>query len=263
MKKFVLLFSVLLMIVSCKTTIIKDKKTQGNILFKKLLSDSVKVESAYISGLLKITGVKDIPSAFIKFESQTLFNEKKSIFKIKVLNKVSMDIFIDKTDVYIINNINKQFVKISVEKADLSSITGMNFNLIDLSYFFLGFMPNSDTMEMTDFNVVKNQYIMKITDNISKYIISLNKNIEFINVKIENQYYDTITLESIIYAIYDDGTSKPKYITFSQEEKKVKIFFILNGNKMNYIKEGIFNYDFFNDYKIVNTFDELKPNLKN
>ncbi len=263
MKKSALILLTLFFIISCKTTVIKDKKTQGNILFKKLLSDSTKVESAYISGLLKITGVKDIPPAFIKFESQTVFNEKKSIFKIKVLNKVSMDILIEKNEVYIINNINKEFVKLSVEKADMSGVVGINFNPIDLSYFFLGLMPNSDTMEMTDFNIIKNQYAMDITDNISKYMITLNKNFEFTNVKIINQFYDPVTLESITYADYDEGGNKPKYITFSQQDKKVKMFFILNSNKKNYIKDDIFNYNFLNDYKIVTAFEDLKLNIKN
>jgi len=269
-KAFILILLVFL--TGCTTLKIKDKETFGQVLYKNLKKKSLKVEKAVISGMFKINGVPEIPSIFMEFKLLTVFNEKTVSFRIRALNKNLIDIFIDKNNVYIINNIDKKYFKTDIEKIDFTKVTGINFNPFDVSYLFLGIIPSNDKMEYINFTRDKNEYIMEISDNISKYILNLNKKELLTKVKIMNQYFDTIILDSIRYRENGNGGFDiPHMFVFSSENSKNKISFIINKSVLNNgesnfidIKNIILNYQFtdkVDDIKL--DAEKIKNQIKN
>lgn len=235
----------------------KDKKLEGNIIFKRLSNEAKTLKSTYITGVFKVTGNSEIPPAFIKFESQTDFENKINIFKVKVLSKIALDIFIDNKTVYFINHINKRYLKLEIEKIDTSLITGVNFDPGALSYIFSGSIPYSENMDLINLKTVKNSYQMLISDNENKYELTLNKKLQILTVKITSQLYDSISLDGIRYGTYEDNAILPKQLNFSHEASNIKISFILNNIKKNYKNEELFNKTFLSTYKEVSSIEDL------
>ncbi len=263
MKKFLPYILVFFIITSCKTISIKNKETFGKIIFKNLKNKSEKTENALITGLFRISGVEEIPSAFLKFESFCFFNEKKIYFRMSFINNVIADIIIDKNKVLFLNHIGEEYVEYNIEQVDFSKFTGANFNPLDISYFFIGNIPFSENMELIDFKWQKKEYIMNITDNISKYTITLNRNEQITKVQIFNQYFDNLILDSIIYRDESNGEAKKPYkFDFLTENKKIKISFILKNISIEPPQSDLEKFKIPKKYKKVSSIEKIKIDFK-
>jgi hypothetical protein len=233
-KKTFFLLITLLFLSSCATLKTKDQETFGNVLYKNLKKKSEKVSDAYITGMFKISGINEIPPVFMEFQLTSRYAENYVFFRIRILNKNVIDIVINKNDVYIVNNVEKKYYKTDIEKIDFSKVIGINFNPLDVSYFFLGLIPNNDKMELINFKKNKNNFTLNISDSASKYTIDVNNREAITKVKIFNQYFDTLILESITYREdIETGMYVPNMFNFSSENKKIKISFIINRIKLN------------------------------
>jgi hypothetical protein len=263
-KRFIICFFVFFTIIGCTTLKIKDKETYSKVLYKNLVKKSSKINDAYITGLFKISGIEEIPSIFMEFQLSCVFPEKQVTFRIRVLNNNLIDIFINKNDVYIINNIEKNYYKTDIEKIDFSKVTGINFNPLDVSYFFLGVIPNNDKMELINFISEKNDNILEISDSNCKYTINLNQKELITKVKVKNQYFDPLILESIKYKDNNmTGLTVPNMFVFSSEDKKTKISFIINKAKINQSVKSIINVnDIIAGYKSTNNPEDIKINAE-
>ncbi len=213
--------------------------------------------------MFRVSGVEDIPSAFLKFESYCFFKEKKVYFRVFFINNLLIDIIIDKNNVLFINHIGKEYVEYNIEQVDFSKFTGANFNPLDISYFFLGSIPYSENMEVIDFKLDKNEYIMVITDNISKYTIHLNSKEEINKVEIFNQYFDNLFLDSITYKESKKENEKIPYkFDFLTENRDIKIQFILNEITNELSQFELSKYAIPNDYKKVSSIEKIKIDFK-
>lgn len=263
MKKIIPCIFIIFILNACATILVKNKGTFGKIFFKNLKNKSKNINNAYISGMFKINGVEDIPSTYLKFETYCFFNEKKVFFRIYFINTVITDIIINNTDAILVNHIDKEYVEYNLEQVDFSKFTGANFNPLDLSYFFLGSIPYSENMELIDFKWDKKEYIMDITDNISKYILYLNKDEKITKVQIYNQYFDNLILDSITYKEKSKDKEKIPYkFDFSTENKKIKISFVLKDILFEPSKDDLTKFKIPNDYKKVSSIDKIKLDFK-
>lgn len=258
LKKAILsIFTIAIAFIGCKTFEIKDKRLEGNIIFKKLVNEAKNLESTYITGLFKVTGSNEIPAGFIKFEANTDFKNLICVFKIKVLNKIAFDIFFEKENIFLVNNLKKCFLKFNLEQSDLAPIIGMNFNPIAISYIFSGNIPYSDSLELSDFKTIKREYQLSISDDKTNYIINLNKKLQFVTIKINSQFYDSFLVTPIKYVTNENNEIVPQQLTFNQQNNNIKILFLINKMQKNHKKEEIFNKDFLTNYKEVFSITEL------
>lgn len=263
-KRLIIFFIIFFNIISCTTIKIKDKETYSKVLYKNLIKKSSKISAAKISGIFKISGIEDIPSIFMEFRLNCSFNEKIVSFRMRALNKNLIDIFINKNDVYIINNIEKNYYKTDIEKIDFSKVTGINFNPLDISYFFLGVIPNNDKMMLINFISEKNDNILEISDNVSKYTINMNSKELITKVKVTNQYFDPFLVDSIKYKENNiSGIAVPNMFVFTSEDRKIKISFVINKVKINQPFENIINLDeIIKNYKNAINPEDIKINVE-
>ncbi|MCG8568592.1 MAG: DUF4292 domain-containing protein [Spirochaetes bacterium] len=264
MRKFILLFFSLLILVSCKTIPEKDKEITGNILFKNLINEAQKVENFYINGALKITGVKDIPPGYVNFESQGNFATQETTFRISFLNYPIIDILFSKNDILLVNYTNNQYIKLNVEEVDLASLLGINFNPNDIGYFLLGKIPYTKDMQLMNFNIVNDRYYIELTNASSKYDIYLNENQEIVYAKSESQFFDPIVLDTIKYIKNDDNVNIPKNALFkslNQNDQTVAFSFIIK-NISYQDRKSFFQEDLINDFTEISDINEMKIQLR-
>nr|HPO51102.1 hypothetical protein [Spirochaetota bacterium] len=163
MKKIILFILVLFLITGCKTTQKVDKETEGKILFKNLVKSSESLSDIYVSGLFRLSGVKEIPAAFINFESSGNFKNKNISFKISFLRKPLIQIRVAGEDITFINHSGKQYIKLKYENIDFSKFIGINFNPLEISYFFVGKIPYSSDIQLMSCNFTKNGTLLELT----------------------------------------------------------------------------------------------------
>ena len=251
-------------ILSCTTfgkNEIKDKETYGKILFKSLKKKSSALDKAYISGMFKVSGVETIPSIYLKFEQISLFKEKSVSFRIISFNKPIIDILLTAEEAIVINHTNNEYVKLNIEQVDISKITGINFSPLDLSYLFLGNIPYSDSMELMKFDLDKKGFrIMDITDNVSKYTLNFNNNNQIVSVKIFNQFFDNLVLDSIKYK--DDKKDFPYMFNFSNSNSTIKISFVLKNISLLTTKNKFININKLKDYTELSSLDKINIKIK-
>lgn len=263
MKRNLIYICILIVLFACTTINIRDKDTFGRIIFKNIKNKSEKIQDSHITGMFRVSGVEDIPSAFLKFESYCFFKEKKVFFRVFFINNLLIDIIFDKNNALFINHIGKEFVEYNIEQVDFSKFTGANFNPLDIGYFFLGCIPYSENMEIIDFKLDKKDYIMVITDNISKYTIHLNSNEEISKVEIFNQYFDNLYLDSITYNDSKKNNIKIPYkFDFLTEKRDIKIQFILNDIANDLSQFKLNNFAVPDDYKKVSSIEKIKIDFK-
>jgi len=262
LKKLLLFIIFIVLLFSCKTIEKKNKETEAKILFKNLVKASENLDDVYVSGMFKLTGVKEVPAAFINFESYGNFKKQLMSFKISFLKKPLIQISVNGSDITFINYTGKEYIKLKYESVDLSKFIGVNFNPLEISYFFIGKIPYSTDIEMMSCQFTKNGIVMELTNNVSKYSITLNEKEEIISVKINNQYFDILNIDSIQYAKNDDGDSIPKNINFSTEDQKVKMSFIIDKISYNPKNIELNDLDFLSDYKEVFNINDIKVKLK-
>ena len=173
-----------------------------------------------------------------------------------------MEIIFNDKDVIFVNHSGKQYIKFNIEEVDFSKFIGINFNPIEISYLFFGKVPYSGDMELMGYEYVKNEYILEMTNSESKYTLLLNKKKEFLKFLINNEYFDSISLDSIQYTKNDDGISVPKNLTFSSEDQKIKLNFIVDKSSFNPSEVKEMALSELKDYVEVFDINEIKINLK-
>ena len=253
MRKILLLLSFFILLTGCKTISVKNKEMTGNIIFKNMMGHSGSVTDVFISGSLKINGVKEIPPSYIKFVSSGNLKTGESSFRISFLNKPIFDIITKGENILLISHTSLQYINLNPEEVNISGLLGINFNPAEVSYFLLGKIPYSENMQMMKFDIEKNRYLLELTDNTSKYDVILNEDEEIIAAKSESQFFDSIILESIKYIKNDDDINIPKYAVFSSENEGRKITLSFLINSISYKKKE------FNllDYSILEKFEEV------
>jgi hypothetical protein len=214
-----------------------------------MMRKSEKLEKAYISGLMRIEGVEDIPAAYLKFESSCDFKLKTVNFRIIAIRTPIFDISFDNNDVVLVNHTSKEYIKLKMDQLDFSKIIGINFNPLDIAYFFLGCVPYSESMEMVDFKWSKKEYQMVISDNISKYTINLNDKEEILSVLLNNQYLGSLVIAPISYKKDNGENNLPNVLSVKDNEENVRITFRINksivdslNNDLQDINKIIKNY---------------------
>lgn len=227
--KIYILAIVLTIFFSCKGIDIKDEDTRGNILFKKMVESSKKVDNILINGSVKVSGSNEIPSTFIKFESGGSVRQNIYYFKLFFINTPLMDLYFDKGFITLINHRDKEVVKFEVENIDFSNVIGVNFNPKEVSYALLGKIPYSDNLQLMEFSWTKTNYFIKATSASSEYEVYLNENEDIVNMMINNQFYDIITLNKIKYRENDDGESIPQIVELVADERDLSLNFIISS----------------------------------
>lgn len=261
-KNFLLILSVVILLFSCKTIEKQNQETEAKILFKNLVKESATLNNIHVSGLFKLNGVKEVPQAFINFDCFGNLKTETMAFKISFLKKPLIEIAVDKNDILFINHTGLEYIKLKYENIDFSKFIGVNFNPLELGYFFVGKIPFSENLEMMSYKFIKKEIVMELTNNISKYTITLNENEEIISAKINNQYFDALSLDSIKYTKDDDGKSIPKNVNFSTDDQKIKMAFIIDKISLNPTDKNETSLDFLSKYKEIFDINEIKVKLK-
>lgn len=263
MQKILLIFLIFILLISCKSIVVKDKDTTGKIIFRDLLNDSKKINEVYISGLLRIDGVKELPAVFLHFESQGKIKEAQASFRISSFKTPLIDIDLNGDDVLLINHTGMQYLKLNMEQIDFSKVTGLNFNPIELSYFFLGKVPYSESMELMEFKWNRSEYILNVTDSDSKYTLYMNIDKEIVAADIFSQYFDNITLDSIKYQKNEENINMPHMLSFSAVDRDIKISFIINKISYKNEIENFIDMNALKDYQEIDSLDDIKIIIKN
>jgi hypothetical protein len=262
-RTFVLIITAFIMLTGCKTIIIGDRETTGKIMFRNFINDSEKINEIYISGLFRVSGKKELPPVYLTFEAQGKLKDKDISFKMLSFKTPIFDIYFKKDKAIFVNHTNKEYVELNLEELDLSKFIGINFNPIDFGYFFLGKIPYSESMEMMNFKWSRKEYVMNITDNLSKYEIHIDADQKITGVKLESQYFDTILLRSIRYQKNDEGVVLPNMMTFLSEDGKIEISFILNKVLLKMKSENELGETIIKKYKKLASPDDIKVIIKN
>jgi len=208
--------------------------------------------------LMRVDGVKELPSVFLHFESQGKLKENQTSFKISSFKTQLIDIDINGDSVLLINHTGKQFLRLNKEQIDFSKITGINFNPIEISYFFLGNVPYSENMELMDFKWTRNDYILDVTDTDSKYTLNLNADREIISAKIFSQFFDNISLDSIKYQKNEEELNMPHMLSFSADDNSIKLSFIINKISYKNEVEDFIDIKILKDYQKISNLDDIK-----
>ena len=260
--KNLLFIFVISFLFSCKTIIVTNKETTSKIMFKNLMKESQKIEYASFSGSFKVTGVKDVPSAYISFKTDVIFNEKKALFSISILRKPILEILFNNNNGILLNHTKKEFVRFNLEEIDYSKIMGINFNPFEISYLFAGCVPYSDDMQLMDFKWTKKEYIITLTNNISKYEIYLDPDYKIVKATINNQFFDKIILESIKYSKNDDNKDVPNILNFSSEDQKYKLSFLIEKSSLKKVEIKDITKDNLEDWKEVEKIEDIEVKIR-
>lgn len=260
-----LLFGALFFFVQCETldTREKDTETQGKILFKKMISESEDISHVYIKGLMKVSGVNNIPPAFINFEAYGNLKENNANFAISVLKKPLLKMSIQDENMLVINHTANQYVNVPIEDIDLSRLIGLNFNPAELSYLLLGKIPYTEDIQLMNFDYINDHYIMELTTKTSVFTISLTHDELIKEVEARNQYFETIYLDGMTYSENDDGIEIPETLKISNEDKTISLFFLIKS--ISYKEQSI---DFLKDinldeYTRLNSIEEIEIKVNN
>lgn len=261
LKHILPLFLLITLLVGCKTIDVKNKETVGNIVFKNQMNLSREIADVYVAGSVKISGVKEVPPSYLKFESSGNIKEELSYFRISFIKKPIIDIYIEKDDIIFISHTSSQYVRFNKEEVNLSRLFGINLNPIDATYFLLGRIPYSDDMQLMNFDIKENRYYLELTNSSSQYDVYLNDSEEITGARSSSQFYDSIILSSIKYTKNDDDISVPKLVTLSSEEKKIAISFIINSISFKKRSIDILDEERLKEFEEVSEIGKIQFNL--
>jgi len=262
LKKSFLIILSLMLVVGCKTISVKNKETTAKLLFKNLNKEAEKITDVRVTGIFNITGAKEIPPAFIQFDTYGNLKTNTFTFKILFLKKPLIEIIVEKENVLLVNHTGKEYINLKARDIDFSKFLGVNFNPQDVAYFFLGKIPYSPDMEIMDLEWTKTEYILSITNKVAKYVIHLNSNEEIVRAKIYNEYFDTLTLDAIQYGKDDDKIQIPKTLNFITEDGMIKLTFIIEKISTTQLKQSVFDKTIIKDYKEVFDINQIKVILR-
>ena len=257
--RILIIIMITFLLISCST--IKRKPTDQNldviknIILKSLEKGSEKLDKINIKGLVKISGIKEIPNAYINFNIYGSFKKGEFTLKLSFLNKDITEIIIyDFDKVLFINHIGKQYMEFSFTEIDFSRFIGININPIDICYFILGTIPSSKNIELMDIKFESGLYVIDISDNISKYNLHVNNDYNITKAKIDNQYYGITSIDSITHIKNIDGSYSTKSITLSSENG-AKLSLIIDD--INYNSDKKIDIDNIPNYKKIENVDNL------
>lgn len=262
MRKIFIFTIFVILLVGCKSTNKTNRETEAKILFKNLIKASENLNNVYIEGLFKLTGVKDVPQAFINFQTYGNFKKQLMTFKILFLKKPLIEISVNKNDIMFINHTGKEYIKLQYDNVDFSKFIGINFDPLEIGYFFIGSIPYSTDTELMSFNYTKDGLVMQLTNNMSMYTILVNDKEQITSIKINNQYFDVINVDGIQYTKNDAGLDVPKNINFSTDDKNVKMSFIIDKISFNPQETNISSLEFLSQYNEVFNINDIKVKLK-
>ena len=228
-KRYILLLIFILGLTSCSTIKVTDKQTMSSILFRNLVTNSENISDAYLSGMLRITGVPEIPAgAYISYTFHGNVKDQTGKFSLAVFKKPVFEIYFSKKDFVLVNCRKKIYVKSNLDDIDYSKYIGVNINPLDIAYFLMGTVPYSPDLQLLNYEVTKDAHILEISSSVSSYNVRLNANEEIICSDINNQYFDNIIMDSVKYAANADGQRVPQSAVFRTEDKKKSINFIVD-----------------------------------
>lgn len=227
--KLLFLFIFFLGLTGCSTIRVTDKKTMSSILFRNLTETSEHLADSYISGMLRISGVPEIPSgAYISYTFHGNVREHIGKFSLAVFRKPVFEIYFDKKDFILVNCRQKIYVRSKLDDIDYSKYIGVNINPIDIAYFMMGAVPYSPDLQLLNYEVTRDSHILEISSSVSSYTVHLNSQEEIMSAYINNQYFDNILLDSVKYRMGADNVSVPQSAVFRTEDKKKSISFVID-----------------------------------
>ena len=224
-----LLILITLVFFGCSTIKVTDKETMSTILFRNLVTNSEKISNAYISGMLRITGVPEIPAgAYIGYVFHGDIKKPAGMFSLSLFKKPLFEIYFDNKEFTLVNCKKKIYVQSSIDDVDYSKYIGVNINPIDIAYFLLGVVPYSPDLQLLNYEVTKDAHLLEISTSVSSYKIKLNEQEEILSANIDNQYFDNIIVDSLKYTKNEDGENVPQSAVFRTEDKKKSINFVID-----------------------------------
>lgn len=216
-------------LVGCSTIKVTDKGTMSSILFRNLVETSEQISDSYISGMLRISGVPEIPAgAYISYAFHGNVKDQTGKFSLAVFKKPVFEIYFDKKDFVLINCRKKIYVKSNLDDIDYSKFIGVNINPLDIAYFLMGTVPYSPDLQLLNYEVTKDSHLLEISSSVAGYNLRLNADEEIVSADINNQYFDSIMMDSVKYAPNADGVRMPQSAVFRTEDKKKSISFIVD-----------------------------------
>ena len=228
-KRYILLLIFILGLTACSTIKVTDKETMSSILFRNLVTNSERISDAYLSGMLRIAGVPDIPAgAYISYTFHGNVKNQTGKFSLAVFKKPVFEIYFNKKDFVLVNCRQKIYVKSNLDDIDYSKYIGVNINPLDIAYFLMGTVPYSPDLQLLNYEVTKDTHILEISSSVSSYNVCLNVNEEIVSADIDNQYFDNIVMDSVKYASNDKGVRVPQSAVFRTGDKKKSISFIVD-----------------------------------
>ena len=228
-KRYILFLIFILGLTACSTIKVTDKQTMSSILFRNLVTNSEQISDAYLSGMLRITGVPEIPAgAYISYTFHGNVKDQTGKFSLAVFKKPVFEIYFSKKDFVLVNCRKKIYVRSNLDDIDYSKYIGVNINPLDIAYFLMGTVPYSPDLQLLNYEVTKDAHILEISSSVSSYNVQLNANEEIISANIDNQYFDNIIMDSVKYAPNADGQRVPQSAVFRTEDKKKSINFIVD-----------------------------------
>ena len=231
-----------------------------NIIFKKWEKESEKLDNININGLIKISGIKEVPNVFIKFSAYGSLKKGNIVLKLSFGNRDIMEIIVYNFDkILFLNHIGKQYMRFSFAEIDFSRFIGININPIEICYFALGKIPSSKNIELMDIKFESGLYVIGISDEVSKYTMYVNADYNIIKAKIDNQYYGVTSIDSITYIKNSDGTHSTKSVSLSSDIGTRLSLIIDDINYSNDKKIDIYNIP---NYKKIENINDLNLNLK-
>jgi hypothetical protein len=145
-----------------------------------------------------------------------------------VFKKPVFEIYFNKKDFVLVNCRKKIYVKSNLDDIDYSKFIGVNINPLDIAYFLMGTVPYSPDLQLLNYEVTKDSHLLEISSSVSSYNVQLNANEEIISADINNQYFDSIVMDSVKYAANSEGGRVPQSAVFRTEDKKKSISFIVD-----------------------------------
>lgn len=258
-KNRLLVIVLALAVVSCTTIKVIDKETVSSILFRNIVTNSQKISDAFVSGMLRISGVPEIPAGvYISYTFHGNIKQQTGFFSLSLFKKPLFEIYFNEKEFVLVNCKKKIYVKSTLDEVDYSKYIGVNINPIDIAYFLLGVVPYSPELELLGYEVTKDAHILDISTNVSTFKVQLNGREEIISADINNQYFDNVVMDSVKYAKNEDGENVPQSAVFRTEDKKKSINFIIDRTsfKRPYNAEDVEKKLLDNEYtKIENIVD--------
>jgi hypothetical protein len=259
--KIVIIITIIFFLISCSTITRQGEKNLNvvkNIILKNLEKEFEKLDNINIKGLIKISGVKEIPNGFIKFNAYGSLKKGNLVLKLSFLNKDITEIIIyNFDDVLFINHIGKQYIEFFLAEIDFSNFIGININPIEICYFFLGKIPFNKNTELMDIKLESGLYVINISDEISKYTIHVNSDYNITKAKIDNQYFGVTSIDSITYIKNSDGSYSTKSVSCSSDNR-AKLSLLID--EISYRDDIKIDTPNIQSYKKIGNINEL--NLK-